>query len=81
MFALHSRTLRHSNLFYISNAIKPFCTSFHSSVDYRDLVHGMLESLSDRLLEIEDHKELKGFDVQYIVSGNTIHNDSFLSIK
>ena len=40
-------------------------TSDISDSEYSQVVHSMLELLSDKLLEIEDEKEIPGFDVQY----------------
>lgn len=39
-----------------------------SDNEYTTVVHSTLEILSDKLLELEDHIDIPGFDVEYTVS-------------
>eukprot|EP00339_Tiarina_fusa_P028392 CAMPEP_0117073194 /NCGR_PEP_ID=MMETSP0472-20121206/51549_1 /TAXON_ID=693140 ORGANISM="Tiarina fusus, Strain LIS" /NCGR_SAMPLE_ID=MMETSP0472 /ASSEMBLY_ACC=CAM_ASM_000603 /LENGTH=129 /DNA_ID=CAMNT_0004797669 /DNA_START=54 /DNA_END=443 /DNA_ORIENTATION=- len=33
--------------------------------EYNQITHGILEALSDKFFELEDHKQMPGFDVEY----------------
>lgn len=54
------------SIFCRLNFIRAFSSDL-SDNQYSFIVHSTLELLSDKLEEIEDYKEIPGFDVEYTV--------------